>query len=1049
MDHVPTSPAAFEDRFRRYQADPDERLRVKLRRVRAAQIQRFFAQPEQIDFDTFNRDIWVFESRSLLGGEPIKELYWNIPMLSSDQKKRIEEALDADDVEALELHGNYVWGTGTSVYGPMLKDLTQRTQNIQNAAEFLNDNTLAPEDKADLLKQIPGFSNNTATGLVMLFHPDRYAIYNSQSEEAIRTFGYDVRTLPEFQEAAKDLKTRLGATDFLELDWFLHQENNRESEELDQDRFISASRVPDKEILEKKALDSQHRDYRTLTAPLLARAMTEIQSGARVGCLVHVGAYYWPAEILGNEIRFDPSVSMGCHFVRMRRANGDNVEHKITRRSILIMEPYAKQLESGSGLLTEPRRSLTLSPATSPQFWWVNQESTYAAEREGEYLWAPKQGQGGQSVPHHMSMASVRAGDWVLHYSQGSLRAVSQVDAATQDAPNPFDNHQTTWQRDGYLIKSTYEDLIPPIALKTILAEWRTADAGPFNKHGGVNQGYLYTLAPDFVQNFVTEFAVRLPDTFQDVFLDAAPVPQAPPLAPTVAPAAATDPTGQTPRMVKVAPGIGANFWQDCLQGGYICVGWDGVGDLKNYPSEAEFRKAFEKAYPYKNKQGKPSRSKMSAKANELWKFRSLQPGDLVAANEGASKILGVGTVLAPAYEYRPDRSEFYHTVRVQWDTNLACAIPMQRDWPMKTVSEISPALADFILSGVLLPPVLASGPSVPTLEPLTLPPAPTPSAPQPSIVIMLPDYQEPPFAQIETDIAAQGLRLDDGLLRRYHLALKTRGFVILSGISGTGKTWLAEAYANSIGAQCTLVPVAPNWTTNEDLLGYLNPLSGRYHDTDFSLFLRRASGEYHRAQAADQTPHPYHVILDEMNLARVEYYFAKFLSLMEHRARHGEAPLPLGDEVLTLPPNLKFIGTVNVDETTHGFADKVYDRAQLLELMAPRQALADHIGDALHRDALLAVWDAVSPVAPFAFRVIDEIRAYLIEADALGISWQTALDEQLLQKVLPKLKGTDLRLGLALQYLTTLSPADFPRTVAKAGLMHEGFTHHGFASYF
>jgi hypothetical protein len=78
----------------------------------------------------------------------------------------------------------------------------------------------------------------------------------------------------------------------------------------------------------------------------------------------------------------------------------------------------------------------------------------------------------------------------------------------------------------------------------------------------------------------------------------------------------------------------------------------------------------------------------------------------------------------------------------------------------------------------------------------------------------------EPAFADTEATIVAQGLRIGTRLLRRYHLALKSRKFVILSGLSGTGKTWLARAYAGAVGAAHLLVPVAPNWTTNETCWG-------------------------------------------------------------------------------------------------------------------------------------------------------------------------------------------------------------------------------------
>lgn len=310
--------------------------------------------------------------------------------------------------------------------------------------------------------------------------------------------------------------------------------------------------------------------------------------------------------------------------------------------------------------------------------------------------------------------------------------------------------------------------------------------------------------------------------------------------------------------------------------------------------------------------------------------------------------------------------------------------------------------------------------------------------------------YVEPEFPEILARVRAQGLRISEQALRRYHLALRARGFVILSGVSGTGKTWLAEAYARAVGAEHLIVPVAPNWTTNEDLLGYTNPLDGAYHDTAFSRFLRRAAAEHARARAEGEPARPFHLVLDEMNLARVEYYFARFLSVMEVRARHGTARVELGpkDEVV-LPPTLRFVGTVNVDETTHGFADKVYDRAQLIEMEASREAMAEHVGDAPYADVLLDLWDAVAGVAPFAFRVADEIGHYLGSAQGTGAGPDELLDEQILQKVLPKLKGSDLAVGEALGRLEELTAGRYPLSHGKVVRMREGFQQHGFASYF
>jgi hypothetical protein len=308
----------------------------------------------------------------------------------------------------------------------------------------------------------------------------------------------------------------------------------------------------------------------------------------------------------------------------------------------------------------------------------------------------------------------------------------------------------------------------------------------------------------------------------------------------------------------------------------------------------------------------------------------------------------------------------------------------------------------------------------------------------------------EPSFEDIETSISQTGLRIDQQTLRRYHLSVRTRGFVILTGLSGTGKTWLADAYAQAVSAERLIVPVAPNWTTNEDLLGYFNPLDNTYHDTPFSNFLRTAATEYVNATALGLRPRPYHLILDEMNLARVEYYFAKFLSAMEIRARQHTASIELapGEEVL-LTPNLIFVGTVNVDETTHGFADKVYDRAQLIELTVSHELLEEFVGDMPWQSTLLSVWDALVDAAPFAFRVVDEIRSYIQEADQLGVPWDMALDEQLLQKVLPKVKGVDPRVGDGLQQLMTVCGDRFPLTRTKTHQMLQAFKQHGFVSFF
>lgn len=291
---------------------------------------------------------------------------------------------------------------------------------------------------------------------------------------------------------------------------------------------------------------------------------------------------------------------------------------------------------------------------------------------------------------------------------------------------------------------------------------------------------------------------------------------------------------------------------------------------------------------------------------------------------------------------------------------------------------------------------------------------------------------------------------IGDDVIRRYHLAMSTRGFVILSGPSGTGKTWLAQAYAEAAGARVKMVAVDPSWSSNEDLLGYLSPLDGFYHHTPFSEFVQEAAREWDSSNMSGRVAREFHVILDEMNLARVEHYFSRFLSAMEVRSREGVARLDLAPgHTVELAPNLKFAGTVNVDETTHGFADKVYDRAQLIELPLQRDYVLRFLDNEPYREDVLRVWDALKPLAPFGFRVLDEMHHYVVAARELGTDWQVALDEQFVQKVLPRVRGADQRLDEALEAFLGSIGEGYPLSREKAEEMRAEFRTHGYASFF
>src|SRR4029078_11716510 len=111
--------------------------------------------------------------------------------------------------------------------------------------------------------------------------------------------------------------------------------------------------------------------------------------------------------------------------------------------------------------------------------------------------------------------------------------------------------------------------------------------------------------------------------------------------------------------------------------------------------------------------------------------------------------------------------------------------------------------------------------------------------------------------------------------------------------------------------------------------------------------------------------------------------------------------------------------------------ADKVYDRAQILELPLPRDQVTAHMEGYPWAETVLQIWDALVEVAPFGFRVLDEINSYVIAATEIGTDQSHALDEQLVQKVLPRLRG-DSDAGAAIDAFITLTGGRFPPSTHK-----------------
>lgn len=360
----------------------------------------------------------------------------------------------------------------------------------------------------------------------------------------------------------------------------------------------------------------------------------------------------------------------------------------------------------------------------------------------------------------------------------------------------------------------------------------------------------------------------------------------------------------------------------------------------------------------------------------------------------------------------------------------------------------------------------------------------------------------QPGQATIFDHCRNQGFPFDPDLIARYLAALLAKPFVILAGVSGTGKSKLVELVAEFYSATAVtgpapgeapatgegfvfapakgppdptrfaLVAVRPDWIDNQSILGFVNPITERYESTQALDLILRANRAI--AAAAEKTSAPRHfMLLDEMNLARVEHYFSDWLACAESRRLRPDGsisqqlvPLHRSEKAmdttlakpdgtketlpvpaaLELPTNLVVTGTVNVDETTYGFSPKVLDRAMVLEFdevdlerlrsggagvgaggyrfpdtLPPfRLATApDYASVPAGAHGHLVALNAILADARLhlGYRAANEIALFmkiyngLLPEDTADTEWRRALDAAVLQKVLPRLSGNRAKL--------------------------------------
>jgi len=325
------------------------------------------------------------------------------------------------------------------------------------------------------------------------------------------------------------------------------------------------------------------------------------------------------------------------------------------------------------------------------------------------------------------------------------------------------------------------------------------------------------------------------------------------------------------------------------------------------------------------------------------------------------------------------------------------------------------------------------------------------------------------------TTLEFSGLSYSNELITRFIASLLTKPFVILTGLSGSGKTKLAQAFVTWISAspsQYKIIPVGADWTNREPLLGYPNGLKDEQYVAPDSGSLQLLI----EASKKENENKPYFLILDEMNLSHVERYFADFLSVMESQDKirlysgknrfiteQGKDDVP---QEIGWPRNLFIIGTVNIDETTYMFSPKVLDRANVIEFRISKKEMVDFLASPSRPDLSKLLVDGVDKNgglgqemasdfmklaedksisadaalkeimadfftelqkagAEFGYRSASEILLLIKNLDCVAGESKMAMDEKLdiaiMQKLLPKLHGSRNKLVKVLETLAGL----------------------------